>query len=96
MAAIQVGGAFNSFSQYLQTLAHKAEEDGKLILTEPLNEAHKALQVASFWAVQHILAYGAPKAEAAPPSNVADVVAGLSDAPTGADASPPTTPTEPM
>jgi hypothetical protein len=65
MAAIQVGGAFNSFTQYLQTLAHKAEEDGKLILTEPLNEARKALQVASFWAVQHILAHGAPKAEAA-------------------------------
>ena len=33
MAAIRVGGAFNSFTQFLQTLAHSAEEDGKLILT---------------------------------------------------------------
>lgn len=91
MAAIRVGGAFNSFTQFLQTLAHSAEEDGKLILTEQLNEARKALQVASFWAVQHVLAYGAPPV--APPSNVAEVVADL-NAPAGADALPPTTPQE--
>ena len=62
IAAMQAGTVFNSMTQYLQTLAHAAEEDGKLILTEQLNEARKYMQIASFWAVQHILAYGiAPK-----------------------------------
>ena len=41
IAAMQAGTVFNSMTQYLQTLAHAAEEDGKLILTEQLNEARK-------------------------------------------------------
>jgi hypothetical protein len=93
IAAMQAGTVFNSMTQYLQTLAHAAEEDGKLILTEQLNEARKYMQIASFWAVQHILAYGVPKPKAAP-SNVGEVVADLTDAPTGSDALPPMTPAE--
>ena len=38
MAAIRVGGAFNSFTQFLQTLAHSAEEN-ELILTEQLQRS---------------------------------------------------------
>lgn len=64
IAAAQVGQTFNSVAQYLQSLA-PVDNEGRLVVSEDLNEARKALQVASYWAIQHILKYGTPPAPAA-------------------------------
>ena len=64
IAAQQVSNVFNSVTSFLQSLAHEAEE-GKILLTEELNDARKALHVASFWAIQHVMRHGIPTPKAA-------------------------------
>ncbi len=89
LAAQQIGIVFNSVQQYLQGLAH-ATEDGKLILTEPLNDARKKLQEASYWAIQHVLVFGAP----APSQPAADSQPAEAPAPIGEVDPPQTLPTD--
>jgi hypothetical protein len=95
-AAAQVGQVMNSVHQYLSTLMH-ANGDGQKLTSQPLEYARQHIEEASFWAVKHVLTYGMPAATAPvdpPQSNVGTVMDGLGDAPTGADALPPTTPAE--
>lgn len=66
--AAAVGAIFNTMQNYLQSLCHEGEEEGKLILTEAINDARKKLQEASYWAIQHVLMNGLPPAKAAPPT----------------------------
>jgi hypothetical protein len=99
IAASQVSNVFNSVHAYVSTLQHK-NEAGQVLTSGPLEHARKSIEEAAFWVIKHVLAHGVPAAPPAaandaPASNVAEVVADLS-APTGADAQPPTTPTESM
>ena len=64
-AAAQVGMVFGHLNNFLISLAHKTEE-GKMILTKPLDAAYHRLQEASYWAVQHVLSNGTPKTPAVP------------------------------
>lgn len=85
-AALQVGSVFNSMQIYLQSLAHPSE-DGKLILTEALNDARKKIQEASYWAIQHVLMNGLPPA----PKAAANDAASETPAPIG-EVDPPQAP----
>ncbi len=81
-AASQIGQVFNSLHAFVSTLQHK-NDAGQALTTTPLEYARKAIEEASFWAIKHVLMYGMP-----PAPKAAD------EPPTGADAQPPTTPTE--
>jgi hypothetical protein len=101
-AAAQVGQVFNSVHEYLSTLMH-ANADGQKLTSQPMEFARKAAEEASFWAIKHVLQFGvpaAPKPAAAgtattsEPKGQPGSSSAAPDAPTGADALPPTTPTE--
>ena len=89
-AAAQVGAVFNSLHEYLRTLEPK-DAEGRSTLTQQLIFAHCRVDEAAMWAIKSVLTYGLPPkpAPAAEQQPTADA-----NAPTGADALPPTTPTE--
>lgn len=99
IAASQIGAVFNSMHEYLRTLEHR-DEEGRQLLTKHLEFAHQRIDEAAMWAIKHVLTYGVPPqpkpaAETPAPIGVVDAAALAPDnAPTGADALPPTTPAE--
>lgn len=93
IAASQVGAVFNSLHEYLRTLEPKDPEN-RSTMTHQLQCAHERIDEAAMWAIKSVLTYGLPPRPAS--AAVPDQPAADSQpaAPTGADALPPTTPTE--
>jgi hypothetical protein len=68
IAAQQVGAVFASLHRYLDSLK-LVDDNGQLLMTEQLRNAHARVEESGFWAVKHVLTFGVPaKAPPAAPA----------------------------